>query len=238
MNRYKIGIIGGAGPSAGSLFFEQIIRYCQKKYNCKKDDEFPHINLINFPFSDMLSNKTDNEIIKKELYACIDELIKSDCKIIAIACNTLHAFLPNKLTNHIKLIHMIEETRKAIQQKVDQKPLILCSSTSAKYSLHYNFFDCVYVDEEHQKMLDAMILQITEGKKIKTISQNLSFFLEKVHQKKPVILGCTEFSYLNEKFPLARNHIYDPSRITSERMIDIYFENQIRDTVKDEAGRL
>lgn len=90
MKQNKIGIIGGAGPNAGSLLFNTLIGVCQTKYNCKKDAEFPHVVLLNFPFSDMLSKDKCDETITKELQSCFDSLENYGVNIAAIACNTLH----------------------------------------------------------------------------------------------------------------------------------------------------
>jgi len=58
---FDIGIIGGAGPLAGALLFEQIIEICQKDYGCIRDFDFPSINLVSFPFSEMLCGDVDQE---------------------------------------------------------------------------------------------------------------------------------------------------------------------------------
>lgn len=222
MNRSKIGIIGGAGPSAGGLLFNQLIKHCQDKYGCKQDHEFPHVTLVNYPFSDMLSDTFCSKTIKNEINNCIKDLKESGCNIIAIACNTLHLFLEKPLDG-INFVHIIEETKKAVTNNSEYRPIVLCSSTSSKNSLHKSYFDCEYTASGIQKILDSMISDITEGKDLSTVSQNLSTVISENYQGLPIILGCTEFSYLHEKHSLEGDLIYDPSNIVSKKIADIYY---------------
>lgn len=223
MNRAKIGLIGGAGPSAGGLLFEQLIKHCQEKYACKQDYNFPHIMLVNYPFSDMLAETLCSKTIKNELQNCIKDLKSSGCSIIAIACNTLHLFLEGTFDD-IDFVHMIEETKEAVNKISVHRPVVLCSSTAARNSLHKQYFDCEYATEDIQKILDTMIADITEGKNLPAISQQLSSILAERYQNFPIILGCTEFSYLHEKKPMDGKFIYDPSNIVAERIADIHYD--------------
>lgn len=228
MNHRKIGIIGGAGPSAGSLLFNKVIEVSQRKYGLKKDVEFPHMLLLNYPFSDMLSHQRSDKVIKKELNEALNFFVRNDIYIISIACNTLHAFLP-KLHPQIHLVHMIAETRKAIINQLQQSPIVLSSTTSSEKKLHQKYFPCDYVTPDFQETLDIMIAEITRGGDLAAISMQLSGLLP----KRPIILGCTEFSYLHQIFPLKAEKIYDPNEIVGERMAELYFSH---DTVNKKVN--
>lgn len=216
MNRKKVGIIGGAGPTAGSLLFNKIIEVFQHKYGSEQDFEFPYMLLLNFPFSDMLSENKCDSLIKKELNECFQTFERNDIDIIAIACNTLHAFLP-PLPAHIQFVHMIEETQKFIENQAP--PLVLCTTTSARKKLHQNYFPCIYPDLNFQKILDKMIADITLGSDLRSISEQLSQQLPDY----PILLGCTEFSYLNSQAPLNSSILYDPNAIVAEKIADLCF---------------
>jgi len=218
MNRKKIGIIGGAGPNAGSLLFDKVIEVFQRKYGCKRDSEFPYMLLFNFPFSDMLSKNTAESLIRKELSECFQLLEKNDIDITAISCNTLHAFLPI-LPPKVKLVHMVEETKKIIEKNGHISPLVLCTTTSSKKKLHQEYFPCEYLDQKLQLILDKMIADITLGAGLKPISDALSNLLP----EHPILLGCTEFSYLHERVPLRAKTVFDPNAIVAEKMADLYF---------------
>src|SRR5690606_27079959 len=87
----RLGIISGAGPMAGALFLKKIIKAYQA-IGAWKDEDFPLMYLINYPFSDMLNNGYEYNLIQKELLSCIDEL-QFKCDYIVITCQTLHLFL-------------------------------------------------------------------------------------------------------------------------------------------------
>ena len=42
----SIGIIGGAGPMAGSVVIKKIITICQKEYVCRDDSDFNKFSLF------------------------------------------------------------------------------------------------------------------------------------------------------------------------------------------------
>lgn len=93
MTPLTIGIVGGAGPLAGAALFEKLLRTAQIQFGCWKDADFPKIFLINFPFSEMLSGEVDAAQIRRELNSCLTQLRNNGAEVLAIACNTLHAFL-------------------------------------------------------------------------------------------------------------------------------------------------
>lgn len=218
----RIGIIGGAGPTAGLILFEKILEVCQKQYECTQDSDFPHTNLISFPFSDMLSKNCDKEVIQKELQICFDSLKQNSITIAAIGCNTLHAFL-SRLPDGIILVHMIEETKKRLKENNWKKPLILCSSTAASEQLHSKFFACRYPDRSLQTVLDDLIIRITFGDNLNKIAGILNELLD---VNEPTVLGCTEFSLLNERVPLNLLHKCDPNSIVAEAICKLYYANK------------
>lgn len=110
MSKYKLGVLGGMGSFATSVFFERIIAQIE----ASKDQE--HLDMIILNHA-TLPDRTDlimNE--KKQLFI---EAIKNDIKLfeqagvanIAIPCNTSHYFLEDiqRLTT-IPVIHMVRDT--------------------------------------------------------------------------------------------------------------------------------
>jgi len=93
MKPKPIGIISGAGPLAGAALLDRILYLAGSTYGCYKDGDFPKIFLLSFPFSEMLSPEMDIAQLQKELSSCLSQLRKSGAAVLAIACNTLHAFL-------------------------------------------------------------------------------------------------------------------------------------------------
>lgn len=201
----KIGIIGGAGPMASCLLYQEIIRICQKSYGCQNDRDFPEIIIINYPFSDMLcmqdveKNKTT---LINQLQECFNRLEQHDVEIAVIACNTLHTFLKYIQTS-IKISVRVD---KVVAEYIKQEKLnnIAVFSTETTVALGLYQKPCtsnsvVYTDE--QQKLTLVINNILGG----TISQyeinSFCKIIEALFKKSlfdGIVLGCTELSLLYE----------------------------------------
>ena len=199
----KIGIVGGAGPHAGILLCEKIIQVCQKTYGCHKDADFPYMMLLNIPFSDMLDNP-DEERVREELAQALKTLETNGMERVAIACNTLHGFLPKKMGNFefVDLRSVVPDT--------DEKMLILCTSTARDRGVYAHLKRGTYLDTQQQKELDQLIDRILTGKVDQEESAVLMALIQR-EKKRAVLLGCTELSLLHARFPL---------RLSSESVID------------------
>jgi len=221
MNRSKprIGIIGGAGPMAGALLFEKIIEICQKKYGCSRDSDFPYISLISYPFAEMLTAERNSQLIATHVEECFESFQSNDISIVAIACNTLHSFLPN-LPKNLRLVHLIEETATYLREKEYMSPLVFCSNTSAEEKVHSRFFACRYPEQFVQMEVDALIDRILRGEDLNLISEQLSALAE----DEMLVLGCTELSILHEKAPLKLKQICDPNLIVAEKICHLTFQ--------------
>lgn len=237
-NNKNIGIIGGAGPIAGSILFNQIIDICQKKYQCHQDADFPLITNLSFPFSDMftLQSFEQREIIKNELKSCFSMLLNNNCNIIVIACNTLHEFLDHDFLNrNLKgnfFLNMIQETGFLLKKQRISNAFVLCSETSADCGLHKKYFSCNYPEKAFQKEIQDLICKILSGNFSYQDSEILSEKLNKKFlnnsEKIALVLGCTEFSVLNHTFPLRQYlseyfSIVDTNQIIAEKICDLVF---------------
>lgn len=220
-NKFKIGIVGGAGPTAGSFLFQKIIEICQKKYACYKDNDFPYIMLLNYPFNDMLGEDFDRSVIQNQLNECLRCFEQNDIRIAAIACNTLHSFLPPQI-NNFNLVHIIKETRDFLKINKWSNPLILCSTTAAKNKLHAHYFECTYANLSIQKKIDDLIDAVTAGCCLREASLKLSDLIEK---DGPVVLGCTELSVVHEAHPLQFSKVCNPSEILAQKICELTFNH-------------
>jgi len=230
----SLGIIGGAGPMAGALLFQTVVKVCQDLYGCQEDAEFPFIMLLNIPFVDMLRH-VDRKKVTDQLDVAFQMLERNQIEIAAIACNTLHEFLPIKSTKCFEFIHLIEETALALQQANICLPLVLCSTTSARCQLHQKYFACVYPEDSWQRQLQGLIDKILAGKQSRLDSEELAaqinFRRTKSDEKIGVVLGCTEFSLFESQYSLKDNglddvfEIFDPSVILAKQICKSIFNN-------------
>lgn len=218
-DQFPIGIIGGAGPTAGGYLFQKIIHICQEKYNCQKDADFPYLILLSYPFVDMLGENVNRQQVSEQLDRCVQNLIANKVAIAAIACNTLHGFLSSRMDN-LQLVHFIEETKQYLHKKGWNNPLILCSSTAAQSKLHSSYFSCRYPDNVTQDKIDALINEVTAGCCLKVASSQLSSLID---EESAVVLGCTELSVIHETVPLDHLQVCNPNQIVAEKICELTF---------------
>jgi aspartate racemase len=219
MKPKPIGIIGGAGPMAGLSLLERIFSLSRDTYGCWKDQDFPEVRFLSFPFSEMLSAEMDAAKVQKELSECLNDLRESGSAVLAIACNTLHAFLDDK-ENQADLVHFAQALAEEIPPK--EKPLVLCTSTSARFGLHRKFFPCCYPDSQTQEQIDALIEEILKGAEETAIAQQLLKILQ-AQPETTMILGCTELSLLTDQLSSCIKRIIDPLEIVAKKILEKSF---------------
>lgn len=222
MKPKSIGIVGGAGPLAGAFLLERVLSLSGSKYGCYKDAEFPKVFLISFPFSEMLSSEMNVVQLRKELSECLHQLRKNGASVLAIACNTLHAFL-NEAEDLTDLIHLPQALAMEISQT--ETPLVLCTSTSRQFGLHKQFFPCVYPDSKTQSQIDEIIAQILKGTEEQTIVRKLLKILH-TQSANTIILGCTELSLFTKQLHLCNKKIVDPLEIVANKILEKSFSKQ------------
>lgn len=216
MNPKCIGIIGGAGPLAGASLLERVLRRASSQYGCYKDADFPKVYLLSYPFSEMLTPEMDVLQLRQELKECLSQLRKSGAEVLAIACNTLHAFLDENEKDP-DLIPMPAAIAAAIP--AGESPLVLCTSTSRRFGLHKRTFQCVYPDIFTQLEIDEIIDQILKGADQQKIEEKLLAIL-KTQENGTIILGCTELSLFSNRLGGAKKIIVDPLDLLAKEILD------------------
>lgn len=232
MNRKpKIGIIGGAGPIAGSLLFQRIIEISQKNYGCLHDKDFPFILMFSYPFANMFSSRYYSKT-SKQLKWVIEQLIKNQVDIVVIACNTLHAFLEKNTLQKYNLLHLLKETKNYLQEKQISNPLVLATNTSVSLSLHHRYFPCGYPQIDLQLFTHKLIEKILSGNITANDAQELTQRIQQLlitdypERTHAIVLGCTELSVLHRKYPLMLGtdiEVIDPNEIIANKICQLVF---------------
>jgi len=220
MKPKSIGIVGGAGPLAGAALLDRILCLSNSAYGCYKDADFPQIWLLSYPFSEMLTPETNAAQIRQELSNCLNQLRQNGAAILAIACNTLHAFLDEQ-TDRSDLVHLPGEIAAALQPT--EIPLVLCTSTSRQFALHQHFFRCEYPDAHTQTQVDKLIEQILRGAPQQLILEKLLKILC-AQTATTIILGCTELSLFTKHLKSCQKTIIDPLEIVAQKIVDKSFK--------------
>ena len=188
-NTCRFGIISGAGPMAGALLYQRVIEKLQREGACR-DADFPTILLLNYPFSEMLSEKLDNNKVREELITALSQVSKS-VDHVYIACQTLHGFLEAPELDEFKVVSLLALTKQAIGKNT-KNIAVVASRTSRHFALHPKYLElpCEYVEcDQSEVAIDAIL----SGK-----MPDLTWF-EMLSKKHRVILGCTEFSVALQK---------------------------------------
>jgi aspartate racemase len=222
MPKKIIGVVGGAGPLAGLYMIERMIKYAQKNYNCYRDEDFPSIILLSYPFSDMLSVDVDNAKVSAELSGCINKL-KSDgaCQIV-IACNTLHAFLQKE----VDITNMMSVLGQNLSESQISNPVVLCSGASARYQIHQQYFDCEYPDQMMQNRVDELIERVLHGECKEEMAAMLQGIIRQIANE-VIILGCTELSLLADAINISHKKIIDSTETIAALTINNYFSTRV-----------
>lgn len=219
MRPKNIGIIGGAGPIAGAFLLERLFALSGQVYGCYRDADFPKVMMISFPFSEMLSDERNNAQLRRELRGCLKQLRQNGAVVLAIACNTLHAFLDER-DECGDLVHMPRTLAEEVT--LPDAPLIFCTSTSVQFGLHKRFFPCVYPDAPTQQEVDRIIDRILKGEERSSILEKLERLIQK-QQANLIILGCTELSLFSGQLSVPNKRIIDPLEVMANKIIEKSF---------------
>lgn len=201
----KIGIIGGAGPMASCLLYQEIIRICQKSYSCQNDQDFPEIVIINYPFSNMLCMEDvqqNKALLINELQECFNRLEQQKIDIAVIACNTLHTFLRDITTNIKILIEVDNVIAQYMKQQKLKKIAVFSTETTIALGLYQKRCGAnsiMYTNEQTKltQVINNILAGTVSGYEIDTFCT----IIENLYQKSlfdGIVLGCTELSLIYE----------------------------------------
>lgn len=222
MKPKTIGIVGGAGPLAGASLLERIFILSSRQYGCYRDADYPQVLLNSFPFSDMLTSKKDNRLLKAELSLSLNQLRAQGAEVLAIACNTLHNFLDADQDRE-DLIHLPRMLGEELCS--DEIPLVLCTTTSRENNMHRNSFDCSYPEPSVQIKVDEIIDRILQDADPHQIATGLLTLIEQ-STATTVILGCTELSLFAQELVVCSKKIIDPLEMLAQKILEKSFKKQ------------
>lgn len=215
----KLGIIGGAGPLASSLFYETLVREC---YQTRVP--LPEMVLLSYPFTRGLNpqeSDTNGLKLKEELTHCAQTLKQANVDLAVLVCNTLHLQLPHLSLSGVPFISIPELVLKEIGQ-IPKKVLLLATQNTCHSPLYHqsqHFLFCPSPRE--QKIIDQAIDHILEGKILKEDAIAIRNLILKFQAEiEGVILGCTDLPVLHHHFPLSLNKpVYDSVKIPVKNIL-------------------
>lgn len=226
MAQKKLGVLGGMGSMATSLFFERIIEHTLTK----KDQD--HLDMIVLNHAS-IPDRTD--VLEKKNEQAFLDAIKSDFALfektdvanIAIPCNTSHYFYDAmQAMTSINIINMIDETSRFINETYGKHAKVGILATDGTINNRIYQKDCAKFGMESfvpKKHMQARIMQIIYGLKADepVNPSELDRIINELMFKEGctcIILGCTELSCIPISDEASR-YTVDALQVLVERSI-------------------
>jgi len=234
---FKIGVVGGVGPAATVDFMNKIVRNTHAL--CDQD----HVKVVveqNPQIPDrtayLIGDGADPTIA---LYSTCKKLEADDADLIAIPCNTAHAFI-ERIQPHLSIpvVNMLFETVEYIKKTFSEPPVIglLATSGTIKSGVYHDVaakagLPLLVPDQENQALVMAAIYGeqgvkagFTEGQCVDDLLRALSSLARRGADV--IILGCTELPLLigqNDAFPVDGKVvvILDPTEILARKCVSL-----------------
>lgn len=220
MTMKKLGVLGGMGPEATSLFFHKLVLNTVAKSDQEHIDTII-INHATLPDRTTVIKENRGDEFLRTVKANFELFEQAKVDHIAIPCNTSHYFYEEmqKMTD-IKIIHMVEETVKILFNKYGKGTNVAILATEGtirtkiyeKMCQNYGL-QPIIPDQSTQNRVMNMIYQVKEG--IPVVPEDLEKIIFHKLEKEncsTVILGCTELSTIPIKEELLRFTI-DPLEV-------------------------
>ncbi len=232
---FKIGVVGGVGPAATVDFMNKIIRNTP----ARRDQE--HIKLV-VEQNPQIPDRTESLIGEGAdptvaLYSTCKKLEADEADLIAIPCNTAHAFVERiQPYLSIPIINMLFETVDYLCKHHPEcrKVGLLATSGTIQSRVYHDILEkaglAIQVpDEKHQAYVMSAIYGeqgvkagFTNGICSDELMQALGHLVDQEAQA--VILGCTELPLLlaqDEAYSVAGKSIVllDPSEILARKCV-------------------
>ncbi|WP_188456185.1 aspartate/glutamate racemase family protein [Virgibacillus oceani] len=228
MEKKSLGVLGGMGPMATSVFFEHVIE------NTVAASDQDHINMVILNHA-TLPDRTD--VILNNIGDTFLEPIKKDIQTletigvenIAIPCNTSHYFYDEmQKSTDINIINMVGETINEIAGKYGENSKIglLATNGTVESGIYHN--ECAKYNMEmytpndtiQQKVMD-IIYGIKSGTDVSVGA--FEMIIEELISKEKcncVILACTELSTIKLRED-SRKYSVDAMQVLVERSIKL-----------------
>tara|TARA_B100001113_G_C21084138_1_gene611282 strand:- start:171 stop:890 length:720 start_codon:yes stop_codon:yes gene_type:complete len=220
----KLGILGGMGAEATSLFYKKIIQ--NTPVNCDQD-HIPTIMINETTLPDrsyyIINNQLDE--LGQKIHKIGLNLQNAGADYIVMPCNTVHVFLPYLKSLNIPIIDMIQETANNLKEKEITHVGILATTATLKSNLYQNKLNSIGIEtvlpsNTDQDMVMKVIFDIKAGHSKKVAKEKLDSIINQFQSKniQHIVLGCTELPLIIKTHPHFQLH--DPLDILAKVCIN------------------
>jgi aspartate racemase len=209
---YKtVGILGGMGPYATLSFFEKILKLTP----AKKDWDHLHLIIDNNPHIPSRSRYYlygESSPVQKMMESC-KRLQAYPVDFIVIPCNSASIFIQEiQAQINIPILNIIEITVKALTKKFSSPCSVAVFGGVITYGnrtyepfLKKSGFAYYHHSSVIQKNVEKLIEKIKLNSPRDEIESDFSILISHFHQEHQVdavILGCTEFGLISNKYDI------------------------------------
>ena len=223
----KIGIIGGMGPLATTIFLKKVI----DSTNATNDQDNIPLVIINDTLIPDRTAYLIGESDDSPLPHLINDLFSLEilgCNYAAIICNTSHSFYNElKEETDMQLLNMVELTLEEVHNKGYSKPGLMATEGTIATKVYEKFnkdnLDITIPDIPIQKEINELIYDYVK----KNIQVPRDKFLKIIKYFKcigcdSIILGCTELSVIIDDLSIIDETIIDSTTVISRKIVEIY----------------
>jgi aspartate racemase len=232
---FKVGVVGGVGPAATVDFVKKIV----SSTPAARDQD--HIKLV-VEQNPQIPDRTENLLGQGadptiSLYATCKKLESSGADLIAIPCNTAHAFV-ERIQPYlgVPILNMLTETAAELRRRFPQLSRVGLLATSGTIesgvyakALAVEKIQAVVPDEQHQALVMRAIYG-PEGVKAGYVSgqchQDIVAAANHLAAQgvEALILGCTELPLLLNQSAFISNEgsqhaLIDPTLVLAQRCV-------------------
>lgn len=228
-----LGIIGGMGPAASSLFYDMIT----EETAAASDQE--NLDLILISRASMpdrtgailSGDKAKLEAVKRKLLKDALFLSEAGCGAICVTCNTAHYFV-DMIENDVPVpfIHMIRETAAELENDFAGKTVaVLATDGTIKTKLYQRELAArgitPYIPtQEAQSLIMSEIYDHIKGGRHADADMWKRIEGEIMSAGAgAAILACTELSVIKNQLTLS-DYYYDPMEIMAARAVSLFRE--------------
>lgn len=239
---FKLGIMGGVGPSATVDLMKKIIQNTP----AKKDQD--HIRMI-VEQNPQIPDRTANLVLQKTdptiaMFSLCKRLEAEGADAIAIPCNTAHAFVKS-IQEHlgIPIINMLVSTAEYLLKQFGNGIIVglLATDGTLQSNVYHDVltefdFEVVIPDEQHQELVMESIygeFGVKAGYETGTckelILDSANYLID--NGADVIILGCTELPLLFSNTTKIQTHkktvlLIDPTLILAKKLVRLATQRQ------------
>ena len=228
-----IGVLGGMGPESTVIFYDALIKQCQRQYGAQYDDDYPEIFIYNLPIPDIVEGLKEPEETLKRIIKGAKKLDSIGVDFMVMPCNTAHYF-------HSRVAKMISvpficiflATAQKIKLSGYKKVGFLATETTIKYECFNHTFkkngiELIFPEQVDRNKLTHIILNILAGNKSEEDKNQLKHIINKLTRNgaEAIVLGCTDLPILLQKED-ADIEVFDTVEILAEVTIAKSYASQ------------